>query len=262
METPITLNVGGRIFQTYLRTITKYPTTMLATCFTSSLAKPNEKGEYFFDRDSTAFEAILNIYRCGKVVCPPTVDREIFNDELKYWGFDELPLPIEVRLRRICNLPKILGKVLSCWVQSPKPHLGTILQTVVSQLKESTSESDTPDLMTILTTVANQWPDEPTPDPEFASMVQIYRAIVTALDTDADQIQLYRAKYTDRDFSKVLKAGYFKFTSIDTATAKIECRSNWGCRDDFVYKFEGKIYYLDGDDGDFLNEVTIWTCTL
>jgi hypothetical protein len=258
METPITLNIGGRIFQTYLSTLQKYPETMLARCFAGGLAKPNEKGEYFFDRDSTAFEAILNIYRCGKVVCPPAVDRDIFNDELKYWGFDELPLPIEIRLRRICNLPKIFGKVLSSGVQSPKPNLGTILQTVVSQLQES----DTPDLMTVLTTVANQWPDEPTPDPELALMVQIYRKIVAALETGDDRIRLYRSKYTDGDFTRVLKSGYFNFTSIDTATAKIEFRSNWGCRDDIIYKFEGKTYYLDGDDGDFLNEVTIWTCTL
>jgi hypothetical protein len=145
METPITLNVGGRVFQTYLSTLMKYPETMLARCFASGLAKPNDTGEYFFDRDSTAFEAILNIYRNGKIICPPTVDREMFNDELKYWGFDEIPVPVDppsvnetlTRLTTICNFPKILGKILQTllFVATSQPSLHQILGTVIDTVE-------------------------------------------------------------------------------------------------------------------------------
>jgi hypothetical protein len=124
MDLPLTLtlNVGGRIFQTYPSTLMTYPETTLARCFASGLAKPNEKGEYFFDRNGTAFEAILEIYRTGQAICPPNVDPTAFNHELVYWGFDQLTVPVSVQKPdhgSIFNLDMVLLRVINLIL---RPH--------------------------------------------------------------------------------------------------------------------------------------------
>jgi hypothetical protein len=122
MDPMLTLNVGGRIFQTYQSTIMKYPETTLARCFAGGLAKPNEKGEYFFDRNTSAFEAILEIYRTGQAICPPMLDLTTFNHELVYWGFDQLPVPVPVQKPDhvgIFNLDNVLLRVINLIL---RPH--------------------------------------------------------------------------------------------------------------------------------------------
>jgi hypothetical protein len=139
METPITLNVGGRVFQTYPSTLMKYPETMLARFISSGLAKPNDKGEYFFDRNTTAFEAILDIYRNDKLACPPTVPLDAFNEELAYWGFDLIPEPVQ-ELTNWFNLNEVLTLLLNrlldvdrkqikpdAWNSTIQVHLNPIL---------------------------------------------------------------------------------------------------------------------------------------
>lgn len=101
----------------------KYPETMLARCFSSDLAKPNEKGEYFFDRNATAFEAILDIYRLGQAICPPSVDPTVFNEELKFWGFDELPVPPRTA-SEVCRLDKLIAICIRDLKAEPQPDLG------------------------------------------------------------------------------------------------------------------------------------------
>ena len=91
----IKLNVGGRLFETYKSTINKFPWTLLAKVIKSEMGKKNDKGEYFFDRNSTTFEEILDIYRMGTISCPKYMDIEKFNEELEYWGFDKLKIEKE-----------------------------------------------------------------------------------------------------------------------------------------------------------------------
>lgn len=298
METPITLNVGGRIFQTYLSTIMKYPETMLARCLSSKLAKLNEKGEYFFDRHSTAFEAILNIYRSSKVICPPTLDREMFNDELKYWGFDEqeLPVPMETYLIKICNFPKIFGKILHALFGTSQPNLHQILGSVLNHIEakqtklqnrdpflnydtDSDSEAEAnpnayPSMMKLIRLIIAQSKEQTTePDPDLHLIVQVYQLILTAIETERDSIILPQIKPTP-NWGKFLDAGYFHFSRVEKVHLKIEnvydhemkgfgqpVLHDW-CRRDYFYVVQGKRYYLDDDDIPHDKQVVVYICHL
>lgn len=77
----IELNVGGRIFQTTLETITKYPQSFLGAMF-SGRHKLNldQKGRYFIDRNGEHFEHILEFLRDDTYLPPKDVVVGVFND--------------------------------------------------------------------------------------------------------------------------------------------------------------------------------------
>jgi hypothetical protein len=116
----------------------KYPQTMLARCLASGLAKPNEKGEYFFDRNFTMFEAILEIYRTGQVHCPPSVAPEAFNEELRFWGFDELSLQAR-QVSDVCRLDKLIELCLERIGSSngPDPNIRETILPIYSRIIEA-----------------------------------------------------------------------------------------------------------------------------
>jgi hypothetical protein len=300
MESVVTLNVGGHIFQTFPSTLMKYPDTMLARCFASGIAKPNDTGEYFFDRDSTAFEAILNIYRNGKVICPPTVDREMFNDELKYWGFDELPVPVDppsvnetlTRLTTICNFPKILGKILQTLLfvttQQPSLHqiLGTVIDTVDAKHRrrlsrnpyfdsdtDSDSDSDSdPSLMRLLRRIAAESKNKTRdPDPDLSRVIQVYQSIITAMETDTTHIVCQQIEPLP-DWKNFLDQGYFHFSRIEKVKLTIESvydhemkglRKFYGDDSpDYFYMVQGKRYYLNDTEVPRDKQVVVYICHL
>ena len=78
----VTINVGGRVFVTWERTLRKFPFTLLGSDDKESFYDEN-KMEYFFDRDPAFFRHILNFYRKGKV----------------HFSNDECGLPYEEELR-------------------------------------------------------------------------------------------------------------------------------------------------------------------
>ena len=84
----IVLNVGGRRFETYASTLRMYPTTLLGTMFSQRnrhLRHPDPSGEYFFDRDPTCFETILNFYRTGKYLPPSNANEALMRCEFEYF---------------------------------------------------------------------------------------------------------------------------------------------------------------------------------
>eukprot|EP01114_Cavostelium_apophysatum_P019143 TRINITY_DN6082_c0_g1_i1.p1 TRINITY_DN6082_c0_g1~~TRINITY_DN6082_c0_g1_i1.p1 ORF type:complete len:337 (+),score=61.78 TRINITY_DN6082_c0_g1_i1:58-1068(+) len=84
----VTLNVGGKKFETYASTLAKFPESLLGAMFhprNSHLRKLDSTGEYFFDRSPQVFESILNFYRTGKLRLVPGVSRLMLEDELDYW---------------------------------------------------------------------------------------------------------------------------------------------------------------------------------
>jgi hypothetical protein len=141
MDPILTLNVGGRIFQTHQSTLMKYPEAMLARCLTNGLAKPNEKGEYFFDRNQTMFEAILEIYRTSQVHCPPSVAPDAFNEELRFWGFDELPLPAR-QVSDVCRLDKLIKLCLERIGSSngPDPNIRETILPIYARIIEAVEQ--------------------------------------------------------------------------------------------------------------------------
>lgn len=72
---PIILNVGGKRYETSISTLTRVP-GYLKTCFESELNKPNNRGEYFIDRNPDIFASILNYLRTDYVIFPPGISEE------------------------------------------------------------------------------------------------------------------------------------------------------------------------------------------
>jgi len=84
------LNIGGKKYETYRSTFAKYPDTLLATMFSSrnrSLLKPDDKGEYFFDRNPKIFEIILEFYRTGRLMFNPArgITKEAILEEFDFF---------------------------------------------------------------------------------------------------------------------------------------------------------------------------------
>lgn len=82
----IRLNIGGKVFETRLETLQKYPDTMLGRMYNSQM-KVEEIP--FFDRSSKLFDSILNFYRTAIISKPHDVPQNIWIEELRYWGLPE-----------------------------------------------------------------------------------------------------------------------------------------------------------------------------
>ncbi|KAF7636617.1 BTB domain-containing protein [Meloidogyne graminicola] len=85
-ENRIILNVGGIRHETYI--LKKIPATRLSRLTPNLSNYDNLRNEYFFDRNSSTFEMILNYYRTGKLHYPTNVCGPLFEEELEFWGLD------------------------------------------------------------------------------------------------------------------------------------------------------------------------------
>ncbi|XP_065051266.1 potassium voltage-gated channel subfamily B member 1-like [Rhopilema esculentum] len=94
------LNIAGVIYEARMITLLKYPQTRLGSLATkirrtsvdsSSVLTlcddyDEETGEMFFERDPTAFPAILNYYVSGHLHLPRSDCVKAFEEEVMYWG--------------------------------------------------------------------------------------------------------------------------------------------------------------------------------
>ena len=113
----IKINVGGRIFETYVSTLRKYPHTLLGTMLhprnahmlngkVSPDGKPSPDTELFFDRNPRMFEVILDFYRTSTIHRPPDVTWEMLQEELSFFQIDlpeytNLSKRVSVELRKL-----------------------------------------------------------------------------------------------------------------------------------------------------------------
>mmetsp|Transcript_8963 Transcript_8963/g.12337 ORF Transcript_8963/g.12337 Transcript_8963/m.12337 type:complete len:288 (+) Transcript_8963:50-913(+) len=98
-DAKVTLNVGGKRYETYITTLQKYPDSLLGTMFSDrnkNMLRPNPKGEYFFDRNGEVFSVILDFYRTDKLCVPPSVNDDLLQDELEYF---QLPVSTKDSMR-------------------------------------------------------------------------------------------------------------------------------------------------------------------
>jgi len=88
----VILNVGGKKFETFVGTLTKYPDSVLGAMFhqrNNHLRKLDSMGEYVFDRCPKLFEAVLNFYRTGKLRLTRGMTKIALEEEADFW---QLPI--------------------------------------------------------------------------------------------------------------------------------------------------------------------------
>ena len=94
----LTLNVGGFKHETTIRTLNKIPNSRLGSLIRASTEEELssvcddynfENQEFFFDRDPTLFNCILNIYRIGNLHISDDLCPALLKKELIYWKIDD-----------------------------------------------------------------------------------------------------------------------------------------------------------------------------
>lgn len=87
----ITINVSGKRFQTYGKSLKKYPETLLGDEERRAIYYNESAGEYFFNRHRTAFEAILYYYQSpgGELIRPPNIPIHVFLSELIFFDMGD-----------------------------------------------------------------------------------------------------------------------------------------------------------------------------
>ncbi|TRY56160.1 hypothetical protein DNTS_015276 [Danionella cerebrum] len=82
----VTINISGLRFETQLKTLARYPNTLLGDPLKRMRFFDPIKDEFFFDRNRPSFDAILYYYQSGgRLRRPINVPVEIFMDEIKFY---------------------------------------------------------------------------------------------------------------------------------------------------------------------------------
>ncbi|NWT14208.1 KCNA3 protein, partial [Vireo altiloquus] len=93
----VAINVAGRRFETLVRTLRRFPDTLLGDPRRRRRFFDPQRREYFFDRHRGAFGAVLYYYQSGgRLRRPPDVPLDVFLEELRFY---ELGDEAEERLR-------------------------------------------------------------------------------------------------------------------------------------------------------------------
>lgn len=86
----IVLNVSGFRYMTYVKTLERFPSTLLGNRGKRQQFYDEERDEYFFDRNIQVFELILYFYQSnGRLVCPPELAPEILLEEVEFFELGE-----------------------------------------------------------------------------------------------------------------------------------------------------------------------------
>ncbi|OQV13742.1 Potassium voltage-gated channel protein Shaker [Hypsibius exemplaris] len=86
----IVVNVSGLKFETQLKTLSKYPETLLGNPIKRMRFFDPLRNEYFFDRNRNCFDAILYYYQSGgRLRRPVNVPLDVFAEELKFFDLGD-----------------------------------------------------------------------------------------------------------------------------------------------------------------------------
>ena len=86
----IRFNVSGTIFETFSKTLLRFPDTLLGSADQLTLYYDKENDFYFFDRNRDAFESILFFYQSyGRLIKPANLGLKLFIEELKFFKMGE-----------------------------------------------------------------------------------------------------------------------------------------------------------------------------
>ena len=84
----VKINVGGLVYETLQSTLSRFP-GLLGDKARRNRYYMSSRSMMFFDRDRQAFEAILNYYRTGYLIRPPSVPMVIFMEEIMFFELEE-----------------------------------------------------------------------------------------------------------------------------------------------------------------------------
>ena len=86
----IVINLSGLRFETYLKTFSQFPNTLLGDASRRNRYYNPLRNEYFFDRNRPSFDAILYYYQSGgRLRRPVNVPLDIFSDEIRFFELGE-----------------------------------------------------------------------------------------------------------------------------------------------------------------------------
>ena len=134
----IKLNVSGIVYETLESTLERFPETLLGNSEKRERYYLSSRGQYFFDRNRTAFEAVLYYYQTGGILIrPPTIPMRLFAEDVRFFqlgdkafmklqkeeGYiqeDERQLPVNLIQRKIWELfehpdTSLAARLLNIW---------------------------------------------------------------------------------------------------------------------------------------------------
>ncbi|XP_041853292.1 shaker-related potassium channel tsha2-like isoform X1 [Melanotaenia boesemani] len=86
----VVINISGLRFETQLKTLSRFPTTLLGDPRKRMRFFDPLRNEYFFDRNRPSFDAILYYYQSGgRLRRPVSVPVDIFLEEIKFYELEE-----------------------------------------------------------------------------------------------------------------------------------------------------------------------------
>ncbi|XP_003979711.2 potassium voltage-gated channel subfamily A member 1-like [Takifugu rubripes] len=86
----VVINISGLRFETQLKTLARFPATLLGDPRKRMRFFDPLRNEYFFDRNRPSFDAILYYYQSGgRLRRPANVPVDIFLEEIKFYELDE-----------------------------------------------------------------------------------------------------------------------------------------------------------------------------
>ena len=101
----IVINVAGKKFQTFEDTLARFPDTLLGDPAKRKPFLNPKTGEYFFDRNRSAFSGILYYYQSnGYLECPGRVSESVFTKEVLFFELGESLLGIEEDMTGLDNV--------------------------------------------------------------------------------------------------------------------------------------------------------------
>lgn len=135
----ITINVSGERYQTYVETLDRFPDTLLGNFHKREQFYDDVEDEYFFDRDRSAFNAILYYYQSnGQLYCPLTVPMTILVTEANFFELGKDALKQVLDLQQEQNekeMPKNKWqKLIWCLFEHPETSLAAHFITIFSIL--------------------------------------------------------------------------------------------------------------------------------
>lgn len=86
----ISINISGEIYETRIKTLERFPETLLGNHTKRCLYYNKCSNELFFDRNRLFFDAILFYYQSyGILKCPQAISLELFEEECRFYEISE-----------------------------------------------------------------------------------------------------------------------------------------------------------------------------